>query len=263
LARATVQVSEAVKMSAEQPVLVTRDGACATVTLNRPQQLNALSSALRRQFIAAFEALDRDEGVRAVVVTGAGRAFSAGLDLKELTASGVDLSANVDAENIVAALERFSKPVIAAVNGPAVTGGFELLLACDIVLASEAALFVDTHVKLGVTPGWGLSQRLSRRIGIHRAKELSLTARALSPREAEAWGLVNHVVAADQLLARAQEMARDIAQWEPAAVRGMKAIIDQGYALPFGEALRMEAETASRRNSAVKVTTAVLDTRKP
>lgn len=232
-------------------LVVTRDGPCALLVMNRPEQLNALSRALRRTLVATFDALESDESVRFVVLTGAGRAFTAGLDLKELSASGTSVSDNVDAENVVEAIIRFSKPVIAAVNGLAITGGFEITLACDIVLAAEEAFFVDSHVKVGLTPGWGLSQRLPRLIGVHRAKELSLTARRLGAAEAESWGLVNHVVAQADLLPRAFEIGRAIAQWPAGAVIGMKAMIDEGMALPQGEALRMEAARASASNAAV------------
>lgn len=244
-----------------EPLAIEYDGPCAIITMNRPEALNALSGAMRRGLVETLAEFDRRDDVRVVILTGAGRAFTAGLDLKELAASGRDVSANVDAENVVAAIEKFSKPLIAAVNGVAITGGFEITLACDVVLASESAVFIDTHVKVGLTPGWGLSQRLSRVVGLHRAKELSLSARPLPASEAERWGLVNHVLPADELLPRALELGRAIAQWSPEAVAAMKAIIDKGHALPFGEAVRMEAETASRRNASVKMTTAVLGSR--
>ena len=244
------------------PLMVVVEGAIATLVLNRAEALNALSGELRRQLIGALADLDQNDDVRVAILTGAGRAFSAGLDIKELAASGIDVSANVDAENVVAAIERFSKPLLVAVNGPAITGGFEIVLACDIVLASESATFVDSHVKVGLTPGWGLSQRLSRRVGLHRAKEISLTARKVSAREAESWGLVNHVLPALELMPRARELAREIARWSPTAVREMKAIIDRGYGLPFGEAIAMEATEASRRNAGVAMTTAVLADKK-
>jgi enoyl-CoA hydratase len=242
----------------ESPLAITRDGPCALLTMNRPDQLNALSGALRRAVVAAFAGLAADESVRVVVLTGAGRAFTAGLDLKELAASGASVTDSVDAENVVSAIARFPKPVIAAVNGLAVTGGFEIALACDIVLAAEEAYFVDSHVKVGLTPGWGLSQRLPRLVGVHRAKELSLTARRIGAREAEAWGLVNHVLPADELLPRAFQTGREIAQWPASAVAGMKAIIDDGLALPLGEALRMEAARASAANAAVHMPASAL-----
>lgn len=242
----------------ESPLIVGIEDACAILVMNRPEAMNALSGSLRRRLIAALAELDRDDSVRAVILTGAGKAFTAGLDIKELAGSGTDVSANVDAENVVAAIERFSKPLIAAVNGAAVTGGVEIILACDIILASEAATFADTHVRVGLTPGWGLSQRLSRLIGVHRAKELSFTARRFSAREAEAWGLVNHVYPAEELMPSALALARSIAQWSPDAVRAMKAIIDRGLAMPRGEALAMEAETASRENARVAMSASVL-----
>ena len=247
----------------DQPSVVTTiETHCATVVLNRPEVLNALSRAVRLAIIETLARLDADPNVRVVILTGAGRAFTAGLDLKELAASEADVSANVDAENVVAAIERFSKPLIAAVNGVCVTGGVEIILACDIILASDTARFADTHVKIGVTPGWGLSQRLSRLIGIHRAKELSLSARFFSAQEAEAFGIVNRVVPAEDLMPRALELAQSIAQWPPANVKAMKSIIDRGHAMPLGEALAMEAATASRNNAAVSVPSSVLPSRK-
>ena len=239
---------------ADGPAVVSVDTHCATVAMNRPEALNALSGAMRRALVAALAGLDADDNVRVVILTGTGRAFTAGLDIKELAASGVDVSANVDAENVVSAIERFSKPLIAAVNGLAITGGLEIILACDIILASDEASFADTHVKVGLTPGWGLSQRLSRLIGVHRAKELSLSARRVSAQEALDWGLVNHVVPAAELMPRAIALAASIAQWPPEDVRAMKAIIDRGLALPYGEAIAMEAAAASKANAHVRMT---------
>lgn len=245
----------------DTPLTIAVEGPVATLTMNRPEALNALSGALRRALIAALDRFAGDEAIRAVILTGAGRAFTAGLDLKEMSQSGSDVSAHVDAENVVAAIERFPKPLIAAVNGLAYTGGLEITLACDIVLASEDAVFADTHVKLGVTPGWGLSQRLSRRIGVHRAKELSFSARPFAAAEAHDWGLVNHVYPAAQLMAHAQELAGAIARWDGAGLRAMKAMIDDGLAMPLGEALRWEAATASRNNAAVRLDAAKLPLR--
>ena len=246
----------------QPPVVTAIEAHCATVVLNRPEALNALSRAVRLAIIETLTRLDADPSVRVVIMTGAGRAFTAGLDLKELAASGQNVSANVDTENVVAAIERFSKPLIAAVNGVCVTGGLEIILACDIVIASDAARFADTHVKIGVTPGWGLSQRLSRLIGVHRAKELSLSARFFSAQEADAWGVVNCVVPAESLMPRAIELAKSIAQWPPENIKAMKSIIDQGHAMPLGAALTMEASTASRNNAAVALTPSVLPARK-
>ncbi len=236
-------------------VLVTRDDAVATVTLNRPEAINALSRALRAEFAAAMRGLAADDGIRAIVLTGAGeRAFTAGLDLKELGADTGNLgAANAEGadENPVKAIELCPQPVIGAINGVAITGGFEVALACDILIASTNARFADTHARVGVMPGWGLSQKLSRLIGLGRAKELSLTGNFLGAEAARDWGLVNRVVAPEELLPAAQALARDIASADPAMVRAYRALIDDGYALPYGEALALEHARSSAANRTV------------
>ena len=235
-------------------VTVERDGPVAVVTMNRPEAMNALSAALRAELAAAMRALDADDSVRAVVLTGAGtRAFTAGLDLKELGEQGLSAAnAGTPTANPVKAIEQCRKPVIGAINGVAITGGFEVALACDILLASENARFADTHARVGIMPGWGLSQKLSRMIGISRAKELSLSGNFLDARTACAWGLVNRVVAADELLSAAKALAADIASADHAMIQAYKALIDDGFALPFGEALALEHATSSARNAQVK-----------
>lgn len=146
------------------------------------------------------------------------------------------------------AIELCPQPVIGAINGVAITGGFEVALACDIRIASINARFADTHARVGVMPGWGLSQKLSRLIGLGRAKELSLTGNFLDAETACAWGLVNYVVEPDALLPAAQALARDIASADPEMVRAYKALIDDGYALPFGEALALEQRRSTAAN---------------
>lgn len=235
-------------------VLIERDGPVAVVTMNRPEAMNALSSALRSELADAFAALDADPDVRAVVLTGAGtRAFTAGLDLKELGQQGLGAAnAETPAANPVKAIEQCRKPVIGAINGVAITGGFEVALACDILIASENARFADTHARVGIMPGWGLSQKLSRLIGVSRAKELSLSGNFLDAQTACAWGLVNRVVPAGQLLPAAVALAQDIASADPGMVQAYKGLIDAGLALPFGEALALEHRTSSARNAEVK-----------
>jgi len=236
-------------------VKVERHGAVAVVMLNRPEAMNALSSAVRAELAQVMRDVDADESIRAVVLTGAGeRAFTAGLDLKELAADTSNLGdANaVEAtRNPVKAVEQCCKPVIGAINGVAITGGFELALACDVLIASENARFADTHARVGIMPGWGLSQKLSRLIGISRAKELSLSGNFLDAQTACAWGLVNRVVPADELLPAAKQLAADIATADPAMVGAYKALIDDGFALPFGEAMALEHRTSSARNAQV------------
>ena len=234
-------------------VTVERDGQVAVVTMNRPEAMKALSSALRHELAEAMVAVDRDDSIHAVVLTGAGtRAFTAGLDLKELGTQGLGAAnAETPQANPVKAIEQCRKPVIGAINGVAITGGFEVAIACDILIASENARFADTHARVGIMPGWGLSQKLSRLIGISRAKELSLTGNFLDAQTACAWGLVNRVVAADQLLPVAKQLAADIASADPAMIGAYKKLIDDGYALPFGEAMALEHSTSSARNAQV------------
>jgi len=246
-------------------VLMEKAGGIATVTLNRPDAMNALSKALRARLYEVMTAIDADDEVRAVVLTGAGdRAFTAGLDLKELGSQpGALGSANATGadENPVRAIELCRKPVVGAINGVAITGGFEVALACDILIASDRARFADTHARVGVMPGWGLSQKLSRLIGISRAKELSLSGNFLDAATAERWGLVNRVVPADELVATAQRLAADIASIDPAFISAYKRLIDDGLALPFGEALALEHERSSAANR--QVTPEAVEARRP
>ena len=237
----------------EDVVLVSRDGPVAIVTLNRPQAMNALSSALRRALAAAFRDLEADDSVRAIVLTGAGtRAFTAGLDLKELGQQGLG-AANAEGpdDNPVKAIEQTGKPVIGAINGVAITGGFEVALACDVLIGSENARFADTHARVGIMPGWGLSQKLSRLIGPYRARELSLSGNFLDAATAQAWGLLNRVVPADELLSAATKLAHDMATIAPGFSRAYKALINDGYALPFGAAMALEETRSKAANARV------------
>ena len=231
-------------------ILVERaEAGYAVVTLNRPEKLNALSIELRTELIAAINALQAAPEVRVLILTGAGRAFTAGLDLHEWGASGN--SAGGFELDVTAALARFEGPVIGAINGPAVTGGFEISLACDVLIASTSASFCDTHVRMGLLPGWGISVRLARRIGLSRAKELALTARFISAAEAAAWGIVNTVVAPEALLPYARAMAEQMLAGVPETLVAYKNLIDDGYDLPMGEALARERTTAQVNNGRV------------
>jgi enoyl-CoA hydratase len=236
-------------------VTVEREGTVAVVTLNRPEAMNALSRELRAQLAQAMRELDGEERIRAVILTGAGtRAFTAGLDLKELGSGEAALGSATDQDagsNPVKAIEQCRKPVIGAINGVAITGGFELALACDILIASENARFADTHARVGIMPGWGLSQKLSRLIGISRAKELSLSGNFLDAQTACAWGLVNRVVAADALLLAAKALASDIASADPGMVQAYKALIDEGFAKDLGEGLVIEHARSTKANRQV------------
>ncbi|MYE14133.1 MAG: enoyl-CoA hydratase, partial [Gammaproteobacteria bacterium] len=176
-------------------LLVERKDGVATLTLNRPEQMNALSMELRRLLADELDALRHDEEIGVVILTGAGRAFCAGLDLKEMGGERpAEATGRGDLPDPAQMLRRLRQPVIGAVNGVAVTGGFEIALACDMLIAAPEAQFADTHARVGLLAGWGLSQRLSRIVGPNRARELSLTGNYLSAERAERWGLVNRVV---------------------------------------------------------------------
>lgn len=224
----------------------------AVVTLNRPDKMNALSFALRRDVTRAFRGLATDDNVRAIIFTGAGRGFSAGVDLGELGSAQGSKSLSSNDMDMVGAIRACPMPVIASVNGVAITGGFELVLACDIVVASRAARFADTHARVGIVATWGLTQRLPRLIGINRAKELSFTGRFLDAATAERWGLANVVVEPDQLLPHSLALAEEIAAGEPSAVAAMKRCYDDGGDLSFGEALAFEIATAAAHMRSVK-----------
>lgn len=224
----------------------------AVVTLNRPEAMNALSKALRQALRQAMVELDADPEVKVIVLTGAGeRAFTAGLDLKELSSDPLGMgaaNATDPAENPARALLATRKPIIGAINGVAITGGFEVALACDVLICSTNARFADTHARVGITPGWGLSQKLSRVIGPYRAKELSLTGNFLDARTAYEWGLANRVVEPGELMEAALTLARQMADIEADMLVGYKAMIDDGYETTLAEGLKLEHERSLAHN---------------
>lgn len=237
---------------ADDLLLITRVNGVATLTLNRPASLNALNRALRAELAASFAALATDGETRVIILTGAGRAFCAGVDLKELGSGAARVGTPRDpAYDPTAAMGQFPGPIIGAVNGAAVTGGFELALGCDLLIASPAARFADTHGRVGVHPAWGLSQRLPRLIGLARAKELSLTGNFVDALTAERWGLVNRIVPAEDLLATCQALAQDMLSLDPDMLISYKRLLDDGYALPFGQAMALESEVAVAHNQRV------------
>ena len=235
----------------EPVLLVDEEDGIVTLTLNRPQALNALARELRAALVEALDRLATDPNVGVLILTGAGRAFTAGLDLKELgdrgLASGATESAVADGD-VIHAMARCPQPIIGAINGFAVTGGFEIALACDVLVCSDQARFADTHARVGILPGWGLSQKLSRTIGIYRAKELSLTGNYLTAAQAAEWGLVNRVVSPEELLPTCRALARDMLSCDPTVMRAYKRVIDEGYATTFGEGLALEGQ-ASRTHA--------------
>jgi enoyl-CoA hydratase len=242
----------------EPVLLVEKRAAVATVTLNRPEAMNALSAELRLALGQAFRDLQADPDVRVAIVTGAGRAFCAGMDLKELGSgeegtTGFDTS--VVGQDMSEAIAAFEGPIIAAVNGHAVTAGFELALACDFIIASTNARFADTHARVGILPGWGLSQRLPRLIGMARAKEISFTGNTVPAAQAFEWGLVNRVVEPEVLLPTCQALAAQMAGCVPQVLKGYKKLIDTGFGMHLPDALRYERAVGAESAKAVSAAT--------
>jgi enoyl-CoA hydratase len=210
-----------------------------TLTLNRPQARNALSSALRKQFFGALRDAEADDSVDVVVITGADPVFCSGLDLKELGDSS-------QLPDISPQWPPMTKPVIGAINGAAVTGGLELALYCDMLIASEQARFADTHARVGLLPTWGLSVRLPQKVGVGMARRMSLTGDYLSADDALRAGLVTEVVPHDQLLATARRIAASIVGNNQNAVRALLASYHRIDDASTGQGLAIEAESATK-----------------
>jgi enoyl-CoA hydratase len=222
--------------------LVTEHEATRLVTIDRPEARNALTSAMRRDFGHMFTEFEADNDVAVVVVTGSDPTFTAGVDLKERLAGGVPLPRV--RPNPGEVLRSYSKPVICAVNGPCVTGGLEIALSCTFVVASERAEFKDTHARLGLMPGWGLSALLPRAVGLRLAADITVTGRVVDAAEALRIGLVNNVVAHDELVPTALAQASVIASADSAAVRAAIALYRRGDGATLEDALTYESEAA-------------------
>lgn len=218
-------------------ILTETRGRVALVTLNRPQALNALNRALLTELGEALEALDADPQIGAIVITGSARAFAAGADIKEMAAmSAVEMMTN-GFSGLFARLARVGKPVIAAVSGFALGGGFELALLCDMIVAAEGAKFGLPEVTIGVIPGGGGTQRLTRAVGKALAMEMILNNRHLSAAEAEKYGLVNRVFPDEWMLDEALSLAADIAARSPLSLRLAKEAINAAFEGSLSETL--------------------------
>jgi enoyl-CoA hydratase len=229
-------------MAFENIILEKGEG-IATITFNRPEAMNALNNQTRAEFRAAMAEVTADEAVRVVILTGSGRAFVAGSDIKELQRT-TPLEAH-QIERLGALVENCPKPVIAAVNGFALGGGLEIVMGCDIVVAHEKAKFGQPEINLGLIPGGGGTQRLPRLIGACRAKELILTGEIIGAAEADRLGLVNKVVPVEELMPVVVAMARKIAAKSVAAVRIAKAAVNRGLQLGLESGLAYEREMYS------------------
>ncbi len=226
-------------MTYENILTETRDRV-GLITLNRPKALNALNGPLLSELAAALQAFDRDEAIGAIVITGSQRAFAAGADIKQMaTASAVDMLKDSFVE-LFDALRGIRKPIIAAVSGYALGGGCELAMACDMIVAAESAKFGQPEVTIGVIPGAGGTQRLTRAVGKAIAMEMVLNNRSLSAEEALRFGLVNRVVPDERYLDEALELAAEIAARAPLAVRLGKEMVNQAFELSLSQGLEAE-----------------------
>ncbi len=224
-------------------ILVEREGPVAIVTLNRPQQLNALSYGLIKELALALEALDQDAEIRAIVLTGGEKVFAAGTDIKEMAdATPFDdrLQGRLAFRDRI---NRISKPVIAAVSGLTLGGGCELAMCCDIIIASETARFGQPEVNLGIIPGSGGTQRLTRTVGKYRAMEMVLTGDFINAAEAHTLGLVTKIVPVEFLIEEAKGIAKKIAAKPPLAVKFAKAAVLKAFETSLGEGLEFERKS--------------------
>lgn len=228
-------------------IIYEKKDSIARITLNRPQVLNALSPQLLLELETALKDIAGDDSVGVVVLTGAGRAFSAGVDIKGMNEASPDSSVAARkrlALDVIEAIENLDIPVIAAVNGYCLTGGLELATSCDIIVASENASFGDTHARWGLTPTWGGSQRLPRLIGPMKAKEMVFTCDMLTATEAQQIGLVNKVVPPEKLEEAVQDMAQKIVANSRISIRIQKSLMNRGLKLDYASGLKMaEAES--------------------
>jgi enoyl-CoA hydratase len=247
-------------------VLTEREGSVGVVLLNRPQQLNALSDELMDELVGALEELDRDEAIRAIVVGGSERAFAAGADIGELSqASAIDLYYQRRVERWDA-IRGLWTPLVAAVSGFCLGGGCELALSCDLIVASETAQFGQPETGLGIIPGAGGTQRLTRAVGKALAMDVILSGRRLSAREALAAGLVARVVAREAWLDEAKRLAREIAEKGPVATRLAKESVDRAFETTLTAGLEAERRAlylAFASEDAREGLTAFTEKRKP
>jgi len=229
-------------------ILEKKDG-IATITLNRPDALNALDVATLLEIQRVLDDIRNDDAIGVVVITGVGRAFSTGVDLKsigerKIEEGNVGGEINAAARGVIQTMEEVPKPIIAMINGFCLTGALEIAMGCDMIIASENSRFGDTHVRWGFRPTWGLSQKLPRAVGIMKAKELSFTAEMISAPEAERIGLITKVVTADELESTVRALAESILRNSRDAVAAYKTLMNRGFREDLATGLKIEADTS-------------------
>jgi enoyl-CoA hydratase len=226
-------------------IIYEKNEGVATITLNRPEALNAFSKEVVEEILHALEDVKTDEAVRVVVLTGAGeKAFSAGADIKAMIGMTALKARELSfmGEKLCVGLENLEKPVIAAINGYALGGGLEVAMSCDLRIASENAKMGQTEINIGLIPGWGGTQRLTRLVGMTKAKELVFTGRIIDAKTAEQIGIVNMVVPADKFRETVSQFAKDLASKAPVALKVAKALINKGSDIGLESALALERE---------------------
>jgi len=225
---------------AYEHILTERDGPVGVVTLNRPKQLNALSGPLMEELVAALEAFERDDEIRAIILTGGPSVFAAGADLKEFA---VQNAVGMLTNNRIALWDRIkaiSKPLIAAVSGFALGGGCELAMLCDMIIASETARFGQPEINVGLMPGAGGTQRLTRTVGKFKAMEMVMTGKFIDAREAERRGLANRVVPPEVLLDEAKRLGFELAEKPPISLRLAKECVVKAFETTLAEGIEYE-----------------------
>ncbi|AZG45512.1 enoyl-CoA hydratase [Gordonia insulae] len=248
-------------MNQSELVIVEHSGSTCTITLNRPEARNALSQALNHELVAAVDDVDADPAVAVILLTGAGGSFCSGVDLKELAQRG--FTGSEKTENCIDRVAACTTPVVGLVDGPAVTGGFELALACDFLIASATARFADTHSRVGIVPGGGLTARLAEAVGIRRARQLSATGQYVDAATALHWGLVNEVVEPEQLRDRGLAIAESFCAADPATLNQVWALYDSQsddrLTVPLARETEINRTWTAHVSSLAESTAAVLD----
>jgi enoyl-CoA hydratase/carnithine racemase len=243
-----------------------RDGV-AVVTLNRPEKLNALSREVLGDLLEVLEAVSRDPEVRAVVIAGAGRGFCAGADVSEFTKDLREVGEFIDlGRRVFELLETMGKPVVAAVHGFALGGGFELALSCDLIVAAEGTQLGSPEINLGIVPGWGATQKLLATVGPYKTRELVLLGDRITAEEALRLGIVNRVVPVDRVLDEAVAVARRLAEKSPVALAAAKGIINRSLRTLTSAGLEIERSTfmeVASTEDAREGVRAFLEKRKP
>ena len=223
------------------PVLFDIENHTALITLNRPKRRNAINQALLTALYNALDEVGSSKSIRAAIITGAGKSFCSGLDLEAFQSENI-FNPRGDGRDFPDVIKMCRKPIIGAINGHAVTGGLEIALQCDFLIASERASFADTHAKVGIHPGWGMTQLLQEAVGIRRAKQMSYTCQFINAESALNWGLVNEVVRHDELLPRAKHIVDAIGKANLSMLETINELIESRRTTTLEQAREKERQ---------------------